>query len=73
VANKRNSIDVDKFDYLLRDAYHIGYKDQSFDYKTIMKNSLVVEGEICYNSKVKNKLIDGNKSLRSFLIKISHV
>ncbi len=52
MANKRNSIDVDKFDYLLRDAYHIGYKDQSFDYKTIMKNSLVVEGEICYNSKV---------------------
>ena len=38
-----------------------------------MKNSLVVEGEICYNSKVKNKLIDGNKSLRSFLIKISYV
>ena len=52
VANKRNSIDVDKFDYLQRDAYHIGYKDSSFDYKTIMKNSLIIDGEICYNSKV---------------------
>lgn len=52
VANKRNSVDVDKFDYLLRDAHHIGYKDQNFDYKKIMKNSLVIDNQICYNSKV---------------------
>ena len=33
-------------------AKALWYNDQSIDYKTIMKNSLVVEEEICYNSKV---------------------
>lgn len=26
VANKRNSVDVDKFDYLARDCFHVGFK-----------------------------------------------
>jgi len=32
VNNKRNSIDVDKFDYLTRDAFHLGLKDIYIDY-----------------------------------------
>ncbi|OLY81415.1 Deoxynucleoside triphosphate triphosphohydrolase SAMHD1 [Smittium mucronatum] len=31
VANKKNGIDVDKFDYISRDCYHVGVKS-SYDY-----------------------------------------
>lgn len=32
VANKKNSLDVDKLDYLSRDARHLGLKSVSYDY-----------------------------------------
>ena len=34
VANKRTSIDVDKFDYLSRDCHHLGINN-SFDHKYV--------------------------------------
>ena len=37
VANKRNSIDVDKFDYMTRDSFQLGLKDAYFDYTSLMK------------------------------------
>lgn len=36
VSNKRNSIDVDKMDYLLRDSYYVGIKEQGADCKRLM-------------------------------------
>ena len=36
VANKRNGIDVDKFDYFLRDSHHLGLKC-SFDAMRLMR------------------------------------
>lgn len=42
VANKRNSLDVDKFDYLVRDANNMAFKCSSFDSKRIIKNSRVI-------------------------------
>ena len=47
VANGRNSIDVDKFDYLARDAYYCGVKVGS-DFNRIMQFSRVIDDEICY-------------------------
>jgi HD superfamily phosphohydrolase len=47
VANGRNSIDVDKFDYLARDAYYCGTK-VSCDFNRIMQFSRVIGDEICY-------------------------
>jgi HD superfamily phosphohydrolase len=31
VSNSRNSVDVDKFDYLQRDAYNVGIKSTCVD------------------------------------------
>lgn len=55
VANKRNGIDVDKWDYFARDCHMLGIKN-SFDHTRCMKYARVVEvdGEkqICFRDKV---------------------
>nr|XP_034318697.1 deoxynucleoside triphosphate triphosphohydrolase SAMHD1 isoform X3 [Crassostrea gigas] len=54
VANKRNGIDVDKWDYFARDCHMLGIKN-SFDHTRCMKFARVVEvdGEkqICFRDK----------------------
>ncbi|XP_042589260.1 deoxynucleoside triphosphate triphosphohydrolase SAMHD1-like [Cyprinus carpio] len=45
VANKQNGVDVDKWDYLARDAYHLGIQN-SFDYQCLLKSARVCEVEI---------------------------
>jgi deoxynucleoside triphosphate triphosphohydrolase SAMHD1 len=50
VANNRNSVDVDKFDYLARDCYNLGIKS-SYDFSRLMKFSRVVNNEVCFHSK----------------------
>ncbi|KDD74334.1 hypothetical protein H632_c1392p0, partial [Helicosporidium sp. ATCC 50920] len=47
VANGRNGIDVDKFDYLARDSLCCGVR-VSFDPGRIMQFSKVLDDEICY-------------------------
>jgi len=56
VANKTNSLDVDKFDYLQRDSKHMGIKTVGFDYNRIIRNSRVVNGNLCYNQKIYYEL-----------------
>ncbi|KAJ3079733.1 SAM domain and HD [Quaeritorhiza haematococci] len=50
VANKRNSVDVDKFDYLLRDCFNLGMKS-SYDPTRLMTFSRVIDNEICFYHK----------------------
>lgn len=50
VANKRNNIDVDKFDYIARDCRSVGLQT-SFDYRRLALNARVLEGEICFQAK----------------------
>ncbi|KAM8753758.1 deoxynucleoside triphosphate triphosphohydrolase SAMHD1-like [Acanthopagrus schlegelii] len=54
VSNKRNGIDVDKFDYFARDFYHLGMKN-NFDYRRFIHFARVceVDGEmqICARDK----------------------
>lgn len=50
VANKRNSVDVDKFDYLARDAHNSGIKF-TYDAARLMRFSRVIGGEICFMRK----------------------
>lgn len=48
VANKRNGIDVDKFDYLQRDArFTTGAQRVSFNY--LMENSRVIGDQLCFH------------------------
>ena len=55
VANKRNGIDVDKWDYFARDSHHLGIKN-NFDHARFMKfvRVLRVDGQtqICSRDKV---------------------
>ncbi|XP_053527188.1 deoxynucleoside triphosphate triphosphohydrolase SAMHD1 isoform X2 [Artibeus jamaicensis] len=61
VANKRNGIDVDKWDYLARDCHHLGIQN-NFDYKRCLKFVRVCEVEemmcICTRDKEVENLYD---------------
>eukprot|EP00276_Gloeochaete_wittrockiana_P009787 CAMPEP_0184650888 /NCGR_PEP_ID=MMETSP0308-20130426/8460_1 /TAXON_ID=38269 /ORGANISM="Gloeochaete witrockiana, Strain SAG 46.84" /LENGTH=403 /DNA_ID=CAMNT_0027084735 /DNA_START=366 /DNA_END=1577 /DNA_ORIENTATION=+ len=52
IANYRNSIDADKFDYIPRDCYTLnwGYNDRIPE--RLMMNSRVIENTICFKTKV---------------------
>jgi len=54
VANKRNSVDVDKFDYISRDCHNVGLKT-SYDFDRLMNLSRVINNEVCYHSKGKRQ------------------
>ncbi|XP_035994542.1 deoxynucleoside triphosphate triphosphohydrolase SAMHD1-like isoform X1 [Fundulus heteroclitus] len=61
VANKRNGIDVDKWDYFARDCHYLGIKN-GFDYRRLILCARVceVEGrtEICFRDKEVFNLYD---------------
>ncbi|XP_072305906.1 deoxynucleoside triphosphate triphosphohydrolase SAMHD1 [Eucyclogobius newberryi] len=61
VANKRNGIDVDKWDYFARDCYHLGIQN-NFDYRRFLKFARVceVDGQknICTRDKEIGNLYD---------------
>uniref|UniRef100_A0A7N6A3H3 Deoxynucleoside triphosphate triphosphohydrolase SAMHD1 n=1 Tax=Anabas testudineus TaxID=64144 RepID=A0A7N6A3H3_ANATE len=61
VANKRNGIDVDKWDYFARDCHHLGIQN-NFDYHRFLKFARVckVEGQknICTRDKEVGNLYD---------------
>ena len=48
ISNPLNSIDVDKFDYLVRDTQATGLKF-SFDYSRIIEDAKVIDNKICYS------------------------
>ncbi|XP_012866152.1 PREDICTED: deoxynucleoside triphosphate triphosphohydrolase SAMHD1 [Dipodomys ordii] len=61
VANKRNGIDVDKWDYFARDCHHLGIQN-NFDYKRFLKFARVCEVDdekhICTREKEVGNLYD---------------
>lgn len=50
VSNPKNSIDVDKFDYILRDCYNLGISS-NIDFSRFSSYSRVIDDEICYHEK----------------------
>ncbi|KAM6319355.1 deoxynucleoside triphosphate triphosphohydrolase SAMHD1 [Podargus strigoides] len=61
VANKKNGIDVDKWDYFARDCHHLGIQN-NFDYKRLLKFTRVCEVKnqkhICTRDKEVGNLYD---------------
>uniref|UniRef100_A0A8C8GFX0 Deoxynucleoside triphosphate triphosphohydrolase SAMHD1 n=1 Tax=Oncorhynchus tshawytscha TaxID=74940 RepID=A0A8C8GFX0_ONCTS len=61
VANKRNGIDVDKWDYFARDCFHLGIQN-NFDYRRFLKFARVCEvngkKHICTRDKEVGNLYD---------------
>ncbi len=49
VANKKNGVDVDKFDYLARDSFHCGQPQPKFD--RLIEGSRVMDGRVVYHQK----------------------
>ncbi|XP_057508108.1 uncharacterized protein LOC130791036 isoform X1 [Actinidia eriantha] len=50
VANGRNGIDVDKFDYIFRDSRACGL-GCNFQFERLLENMRVIDDEICYRAK----------------------
>lgn len=50
VANGRNGIDVDKFDYIVRDSRACGL-GCSFQFERLLQTMRVMDDEICYRAK----------------------
>ena len=57
VSNSINSIDVDKFDYLVRDPYYIGF-NFGFNYKRLYNRTRLFQDEIHYHESVANDIYD---------------
>ena len=57
LSNKENSIDCDKFDYLLRDTYYLGLPF-SFDCNRFIENTKVIDNKICYSHKLFYDIYD---------------
>ncbi|KAJ3523594.1 hypothetical protein NM688_g8701 [Phlebia brevispora] len=50
VANKRNGLDVDKFDYIARDNHAIG-QGETISLGKLIRSARVIKGQICYDIK----------------------
>ena len=57
IISNPNGIDVDRFDYLMRDIKMIGL-NYGIEYERIMKHSKIINNEIVYSSKVKTHIED---------------
>ena len=57
IANKINSIDVDKFDYLVRDPYYIGF-NYNFNYQRLYNKTKLINNKIYYHHSVSNDIYD---------------
>lgn len=58
VANGRNCIDVDKFDYLARDMLNLFGVRKGFDFTRLFTFNRVIDDQICYHTSVNLDIYD---------------
>ena len=58
VNNKRNSLDIDKFDYLKRDTQTLGLTGYDFDSELLLNGAKVIDNQICYPLSAVNAVKD---------------
>ena len=57
IVSNENGIDVDRFDYIMRDIKMTGL-NYGIEYERIMNHSKIINGEIVYSEKVKTNIDD---------------
>jgi HD superfamily phosphohydrolase len=57
IVSNQNGVDVDRFDYLMRDIKMIGL-NYGIEYERIMNHSDIINGEIVFSEKVKTNIDD---------------
>lgn len=57
VANKTFQLDIDKCDYLVRDAYYLGFRS-NLQLKRIFSFARVINDMICFHEKVYLQIVD---------------
>jgi len=57
IVSNKNGIDVDRFDYIMRDIKMTGL-NYGIEYERIMNHSKIIDGEIVYSEKVKTNIED---------------
>ena len=57
IISNKNGIDVDRFDYLMRDIHMTGL-NYGIEFQRIMNYSKIIDGEIKYSDKVKTNIED---------------
>ncbi|EQC32779.1 hypothetical protein SDRG_09750 [Saprolegnia diclina VS20] len=58
VANGRNCIDVDKFDYLARDMQNLFGGKKGYNYSRLWHYNRVIDNEICYHASVTSDIYE---------------
>jgi len=57
VSNSFNGLDVDKYDYIVRDTHHVGLKT-SFEHTRLISNVIVVDDRIVYPEQAKQDIFN---------------
>lgn len=57
ISNSFNGLDVDKYDYLVRDAHHLGLST-AFDHMRLIENVLVIDNRIVFPEQSKQDIFN---------------
>ena len=66
ISSKKTGMDVDRMDYMRRDPLHLGLQDLVFHPQIYLDNVRIIDGNVCYSSKVNTTSKNLSKFLKIF-------